>query len=191
MLRTSVKQLPMPDITALRSTVELERQHQLCSERGGHRSRTKPRAARVGNVTHAHTIQSHKTPGTRVRRVYPRGTRRLVIVTSAMRAVMAGRVFAKARTRGTLCGAGLGIMGKYYASVPQSTMVHAPRLEQWEAPSNSLLRQCSRSISRRHSVLRPSLEIERTTMNCHDERGSVPPVASPPSRSSARKLAFW
>ena len=35
----------------------------------------------------------------------------------AMRAVMAGRVFANARTRGVLCGLGRAIMGKQYASV--------------------------------------------------------------------------
>jgi hypothetical protein len=36
---------------------------------------------------------------------------------------MAGRVFADARTRGMLCGAGLDIMGNRYASVAKSTMI--------------------------------------------------------------------
>jgi hypothetical protein len=38
-------------------------------------------------------------------------------------AVMAGRVFANARTRGMLCRAGLDIMGNHYASVAKSTMI--------------------------------------------------------------------
>jgi hypothetical protein len=46
----------------------------------------------------------------------------------AMRAaVMAGRVFANARMRGMLCGAGLGILGSQCASVAKSTVIHAPR----------------------------------------------------------------
>jgi hypothetical protein len=56
-----------------------------------------------------------------------------------MRAVMpvAGRVFANARTRGMLCGAGLDIMGNQYASVAKSTTIHAPQLKQWEAAPSS------------------------------------------------------
>ena len=103
----------------------------------------------------------------------------------AMRAVMAGRVFAKARTRGTLCGAGLDFHGqilricppKYDGSRPTAGAMGGT-LQQ---PPAAML-----EISRRHSVLRPSLEIERTTMNCHDESGSVPPVASPPSHRLGR-----
>jgi hypothetical protein len=158
----------------------------LCSQRGGHRSRTKPRAARVGNVTRGsyHTIAQnaeHKR-ASRVPSRYAKARHRHLPCALSWR----GAYLPRRVREGRSAGRGLIFMGKYYASVPQSTMVHAPQLEQWEATSNSLLRQSSRSAAV-IAVLRPSLEIERTTMNCHDERGSVPPVASPPSH----RLGSW
>ena len=85
-----------------------------------------------------------------MRRVFPRGTRRLV--TCHARAVMAGRVFANGRMRGMLCGAGLDILGSQCASAAKSTVIHAPRFPTAgarEAASNSH-RAAMLEISRRH-----------------------------------------
>jgi hypothetical protein len=133
-------------MTAFGSTVELMRLNasgSSCSQRGGHRFRTKPRAARVGNEARGSYDRTERQAQACVG--YTLAVREGS--SPAMHAVMAGRVSANARTRGMPCRAGLGIMGKKYASVAKSTTIHAPQLEQWEAASNSHLRQCSRSAA--------------------------------------------
>ena len=66
-------------------------------------------------------VQSHSTPGTSVRRVFLRGTRRLVNCQAlSWRGAYSP---THVRRRGMLCRAGLDIMGNQYASVAKSTMI--------------------------------------------------------------------
>jgi hypothetical protein len=109
-----------------------------------------------------------------VRRVFLRGTRRLV----TCHARCPGRVFASARTRGMPCRAGLGIMGKTYASVAKSTTIRAPRLEQWEAAPNS---QRERPPSQRHAACKLH-SIGRNREGDDELSRPEGPVASLPAR---------
>ena len=116
--------------------VAAERQQRLCSQRAGHRFRTKTRAARVGNEARGaydRTERQAQKRASGISLAVREGS------SPAMRAVMpvAGRVSANARTRGMPCGAGLDIMGNQYASVAKSTTIHAPQLKQWEAAPSS------------------------------------------------------
>jgi hypothetical protein len=90
----------------------------LCSQRAGHRFRTKTRAARVGNEARGAYMRNKRQAQACVGY-----SSRYAKARHLPCAVMAGRVFADARTRGMLCRAGLDIMGNQYASVTKSTMI--------------------------------------------------------------------
>lgn len=90
----------------------------LCSQRAGHRFRTKTRAARVGNEARGAYMRNKRQAQACVGY-----SSRYAKARHLPCAVMAGRVFADARTRGMLCRAGLDIMGNQYASVAKSTMI--------------------------------------------------------------------
>ena len=98
--------------------VAAERQQRLCSQRAGHRFRTKTRAARVGNEARGAYMRNKRQAQACVGY-----SSRYAKARHLPCAVMAGRVFADARTRGMLCRAGLDIMGNQYASVTKSTMI--------------------------------------------------------------------
>ena len=92
--------------------VAAERQQRLCSQKAGHRFRTKPTEGRTRRkrwLARGAYSRTNRQAQARVDRVFLRGTRRLVTCDIYMRAVMpvAGRVCATARTRGMLCRAGL------------------------------------------------------------------------------------
>ncbi len=98
--------------------VAAERQQRLCSQRAGHRFRTKTTAARVGNEARGAYMRNKRQAQACVGY-----SSRYAKARHLPCAVMAGRVFADARTRGMLCRAGLDIMGNQYASVTKSTMI--------------------------------------------------------------------
>ena len=97
--------------------VAAERLQRLCSQRAGHRFRTKTRAARVGNAARGAYMRNKRQAQACVGYSSPYAKARHLPCT-----VMAGRVFANARTRWMLCRAGLD-MGNQYASVAKSTMI--------------------------------------------------------------------
>jgi hypothetical protein len=79
LLRTSLRQLRVPDITALGSTVELRLSASSnFAAREGQMSFPNETEGCARRKRGSWLVQSHLTPGTSVRRVYPRGTRRLV-----------------------------------------------------------------------------------------------------------------
>ena len=121
----------------------------LCSQRAGHRFRTKTRAARVGNEARGAYMRTQRQAQACVGYFFAvrEGS------SPAMHAVMAGRVFADARTRGMLCRAGLDI--------------------DHGQPMIRIFRQkyddcCRHSVMLHRSGI-PSLQIERTMMKCHDQ----------------------
>ena len=96
-------------MTAFGSTVELRLNASgNCAAKRGPYFRTKPRAARVGNEARGSYDRTERQAQASVG--YTLAVRKGS--SPAMRAVMAGRVFASARTRGMPCRAGLDIMGE-------------------------------------------------------------------------------
>jgi hypothetical protein len=116
-----------------------------------------------------------------VRRVYPRGTRRLV--TCHARCHGGARICQRTYERDALQGGAwyhgqiLRVCRQKYDDSRPTAGAMGGSLQQ---PPAAML-----EISRRHSVMLhesciPSFEIERATMNCHDQRG--------PSRASLHGL---
>ena len=169
MLGTSLRQLRVPDMTAFGSTVELRLNASgNCAAKRGlpFPNETEGRARRKRG---SWLIRSHQTPGTSVRRVYPRGTRRLV--TCHARCHGGARICQLTHERDALQGGawyhGLNIRicrQKYDNSRPTGGAMGGS-LQQ---PPAGMF-----EISRRHTVMLhrsgiPLLEIERTTMSCPD-----------------------
>ncbi len=118
-----------------------------------------------------------------MRRVYPRGTRRLV--TFHARCHGGARICQRTYERDALQGGAwyhgqiIRICRQKYADLRPTAGAMGGSLQQ---PPAAML-----EIGRRHSVMLhgsyiPSFEIERVTMNCHDQRG--------PSRASLHGLQF-
>ena len=181
MLRTSLRQLRVPDMTAFRSTVELRlnASGNCAAKRGlSFPNETEGCARRKRG---SWLVRSHQTPGTSVRRVYPRGTRRLV--TCHARCHGGARICQRTYERDALQGGAwyhgqiIRICRQKYDDSRPTAGAMGGSLQQ---PPAAML-----EISRRHSVMLhgsciPSFEIERATTNCRDQRG--------PSRASLHGL---
>ena len=118
--------------------VAAERQQRLCSQKAGHRFRTKPIEGRTSRKLGSHVartgLRTNHQAQACVDRVFLRGTRRLVTCDIYMRAVMpvAGRVCATARTRGMPCALQGGRTGHWPVSTDTVPMYHCrPGLPKW------------------------------------------------------------
>ena len=139
MLRISPRQLPMPDISVFGSTVELLL------------NASSNRAAREGAIVSGRKRGMYMSETRLVARAiiinarHKRASGALSPYAQARHLPCAlswrGRVFASRRARWMLYRAGLNLMGESRASAAKSTIVNAPQLEKWAAPSNSHPRQ--------------------------------------------------
>jgi hypothetical protein len=140
--------------------VAAERQQRLCSQRAGHRFRTKTRAARVGNEARGAYMRTQRQAQACVGYFFAvrEGS------SPAMRCHGGARICRRTYERDALQG------GARYHGQP--------------------IRICRQKYDDccRHSVMLhrsgiPSLrvQIERTMMKCHDQRGNEPPFAGLPS----------
>ncbi len=180
MLRTSLRKLRVPDMTAFGSTVELRlnTSGNCAAKRGPSFPNETEGCAR--RKQGSWLVRSQQTPGS-VRRVCPRGTR--MLVTCQARCHGGARICQGTYERDALQGGAwyhgqiIRICRQKYDDSRPAAGAMGGSLQQ---PPAAML-----EISRRHSVMLhesciPSFEIERATMNCHDLRG--------PSRASLHGL---
>ena len=176
MLRTSLRQLRVPDMTAFGSTVELRLNASgNCAAKRGLSFPNETEGC-VRRKRGSWLVQSHLTPGTSVRWVFLRGTRRLV--TCHARCHGGVRICQPTYERDALQGGAwyhgqtLRICRQKYDNSRPTAGAMGGSLQQ---PPAGMF-----EISRRHSVMLHRsgislLEIERMAMRCHDLRDIEPP----------------